>query len=232
MTDFYLSTATLPTFGQRLALRALHLIGWRVAFRLLPGPRGVVIVYPHTSNWDFIVGVLAKWAIGIRFRWVGKPSLFTGICGATLGPAFRAWGGEPIERDSSTGAIKRLAERIRAADEYWLAITPEGTRKYRDSWRSGFYYIALEAGVPLGIARFDYGRKEVRFTDYLTMSGDKDADLAAIRAAFADCRGCHPEDAAPIDFKSRQEGEEGKREEGKAAAGAPPAADARASAQH
>jgi len=205
MANNQLMPAMLPTFGRRLALRALGWIGWQLHYRPLPGPRGVLIVYPHTSNWDFIVGILAKWALGIRCRWLAKTALFTGICGATLGHLFRAWGGEPIERTNSTGAIARLAGRIRAADEFWLVITPEGTRKYTDSWRSGFYYITLEAGVPLGLAEFDYARKQIRLTEYITLTGDKEQDLAAIRAVFAGCRGFHPEDAAPIDFRAREE---------------------------
>jgi 1-acyl-sn-glycerol-3-phosphate acyltransferase len=200
MTDHYLTARSVSTFWQRFALCALALLGWRVNIAPLPGPRGVVIVYPHTSNWDFIIGLLAKWAIGIHFRWLGKEALFRGICGATLGPVFRAWGGEPIERGTSTGAIERLAQRIRSADEYWLALAPEGTRKYRDNWRSGFYHIALTAGVPLGMASIDYAAKEVRLVSYATLTGDIDADLASIRRAYAACRGLKPECASPIDF--------------------------------
>lgn len=206
MSDHYLTTRTLPTALQRFALRALALFGWRVNFAPLPGPRGVVIVYPHTSNWDFIIGLLAKWAIGVHFHWLGKEALFQGVCGAVLGPLFRAWGGEPIERGTNTGAIDRLAQRIRSADEYWLALAPEGTRKYRDGLRSGFYHIALKAGVPLGLATIDYGCKEVRMVSYATLSGDVDVDLERIRAAYETCRGLKPECAAPIGFTARERG--------------------------
>jgi len=200
MTNHYLTTRSVSTPWQRLAIRVLALRGWRVNFVPLPGPRGVVIVYPHTSNWDFIVGLLAKWAMGIHFRWLGKEALFRGVCGVLLGPMFRAWGGEPVERGANTGAIERLAQRIRNADEYWLALAPEGTRKYRDSWRSGFYYIALQAGVPLGLATFDYAMKEIRLVSYVTLSGDIDADLASIRSAYDASCGLKPECASPIDF--------------------------------
>jgi len=200
MADYYLTPSNVRTRWQRFAVRMLALAGWRVNFAPLPGPRGVVIVYPHTSNWDFIIGLLAKWAIGIRFRWLGKEALFKGICGMLLGPLFRAWGGEPIERGSSTGAIDRLAAQIRSADEYWLALAPEGTRKYRDAWRSGFYHIALTAGVPLGMATFDYAAKEVRLVSYATLSGNIETDLARIREAYRRCRGLKHECAAPIVF--------------------------------
>ncbi|OWW18654.1 1-acyl-sn-glycerol-3-phosphate acyltransferase [Noviherbaspirillum denitrificans] len=202
MPDHFLTTSNVATRRQRFAVRALALFGWRVNFAPLPGPRGVVIVYPHTSNWDFIIGLLAKWAIGVRFRWLGKEALFKGACGALLGPLFRAWGGEPIERGTNTGAIERLAGRIRAADEFWLALAPEGTRKYRDSWRSGFYHIALTAGVPLGMACIDYRIKEIRLVDYATLTGETEADLGMIRDAYQSGRGLKHECAAPIVFSN------------------------------
>ena len=202
MADHYLTPSSVATRWQRFAVCVLALLGWRVNFAPLPGPRGVVIVYPHTSNWDFVIGLFAKWAVGIRFRWLGKEALFKGVCGVVLGPLFRAWGGEPIERGANTGAIERLAGRIRAADEYWLALAPEGTRKYRDSWRSGFYHIALGAGVPLGMACIDYRAKEVRLVAYAIMSGDAASDLAAIREAYRSCRGLKHECASPIAFEA------------------------------
>lgn len=200
MSDHFLTFSGLPSVWQRFALRLLALFGWRVNFAPLPGPRGVVIVYPHTSNWDFIVGLLAKWAIGVQFRWLGKESLFCGITGALLGPWFRAWGGEPIERGASTGAIERLALRIKSADSYWLALAPEGTRKYRSHLRSGFYHIALAAEVPLGLACIDYRTKQIRLIDYTMLSGNVGTDLAHIRDVYRDCRGLKPECAAPIEF--------------------------------
>ncbi|HYD59628.1 MAG TPA: 1-acyl-sn-glycerol-3-phosphate acyltransferase [Noviherbaspirillum sp.] len=205
MADHYLTTRNVATRWQRVAVRLLAVFGWRVNFAPLPGPCGVVIVYPHTSNWDFVIGLAAKWAVGVRFRWLGKEALFKGTCGALLGPWFRAWGGEPIERGSNTGAIARLAERIKAADEFWLALAPEGTRKYRDSWRSGFYHIALSAGVPLGMAAIDYATKEVRLVSYAMLTGDVDADLARIRDVYRSCRGLKPECAAPIAFSGTAE---------------------------
>lgn len=206
MADHYLTPRSLHTRFQRCALRALALFGWRVNFAPLPGPRGVLIVYPHTSNWDFIIGLLAKWAMGVRFRWLGKEALFSGACGMLLGPFFRACGGEPIARSASTGAIDRLAQRINAADFYWLALAPEGTRQYRDGWRSGFYHIALSARVPLGMACIDYQKKEVRLVDYALLAGDAAADLARIRDAYRDAHGLRPDCAAPVSFAAEQHG--------------------------
>ncbi|WP_019140161.1 1-acyl-sn-glycerol-3-phosphate acyltransferase [Noviherbaspirillum massiliense] len=207
MTDHFLTTSSVSTPLQKFSVRALALIGWRVNFKPLPGPRGVIIVYPHTSNWDFIIGLLGKWAIGVRFRWLGKDSLFKGLTGALLGWFFRATGGEPIERSASTGAIARLAARIKAADQYWLVLAPEGTRKYRDSWRSGFYHIALTAGVPLGMATLDYRTKQVRLVHYAMLTGDLDTDLDHIRQAYQECRGFRHECAAPIRITATKQAE-------------------------
>lgn len=200
MTNHYLAPANLATRWQRFSLRLLEAFGWRINFAPLPGPHGVIIVYPHTSNRDFLIGLFAKWAIGVRFHWLGKESLFRGPVGMLIGPLLRRWGGEAIERSRSTGAINRLAHRMKRADFYWLALAPEGTRKYRNAWRSGFYHIALTACVPLGLACIDYGRKEVRMVQYTQLTGDLDTDLAGIRKAYENCRAARPDCAAPVSF--------------------------------
>jgi 1-acyl-sn-glycerol-3-phosphate acyltransferase len=200
MTDHLLRAADLPTWGQRTSLRILNLFGWRMLYKPLPGPHGVAIVYPHTSNWDFIVGLLGKWTLGVPFRWLGKESLFRGITGKTLGVAMRSWGGVPVERSSSTGATQRLADQMLAADWFWLALAPEGTRSYRPNWRSGFYHLAVTAKVPLLIVYLDYPNKTLGVVDYVHLTGDQAADMAAIQAAYAGHHGLHPELEAPIEL--------------------------------
>ncbi|CDG83500.1 1-acyl-sn-glycerol-3-phosphate acyltransferase [Janthinobacterium agaricidamnosum] len=194
MDDFYLRPHDLPTWRQRASLRLLNLFGWRMRFRPLPGPRGIAVVYPHTSNWDFIVGLLGKWALDLPFRWLAKDSLFRG----PLGKWLRSLGGEPVDRSTTSGTTQRQAQRMLAADWYWLAITPEATRSYRPNWRSGFYHLALEAKVPLLIVYMDYPNKILGVVDHVHLSGDKEVDMAAIRAACAGHQGLHPENAAPI----------------------------------
>jgi 1-acyl-sn-glycerol-3-phosphate acyltransferase len=199
MDDYLIRPDALPTWGQRTALRLLNLIGWRFRFRPLPGPHGVAVVYPHTSNWDFIVGLLAKWAIGHQFRWMAKDSLFRGPMGAVM----RHWGGVAIDRSAPRGAIQRLARTMRAADWFWLAITPEGTRGYRPYWKSGFYRIALAAGVPVLLVSIDYGKKVVDASRLLTLTGDEAADMAAIAQAYEGVTARFPKDAAPIRLAER-----------------------------
>jgi 1-acyl-sn-glycerol-3-phosphate acyltransferase len=194
MSTYRLQAAALPTWGQRTSLRLLHLFGWQVRYKPLPGPRGVAVVYPHTSNWDFPVGLLAKWAIGLPFRWLGKESLFRG----PLGVLMRTWGGVPVERNASTGATERLAQTMQAADWFWLALAPEGTRSYRPHWRSGFYHLAVAARVPLLIVYIDYPNKELGVVDTVELCGDPERDMAAVAAAFKGRHGLHPELEAPI----------------------------------
>lgn len=194
MSNYELRAASLPRFGQRLALRLLHLFGWKVRYKPLPGPHGVAIVYPHTSNWDFAVGLLGKWALGLPLRWLGKESLFRGPWAGIM----RSWGGVAVERSSSTGATQRLADRMRESDWFWIALAPEGTRSYRAHLRSGFYHLAVMAKVPLLMVYMDYPNKELGVVDSIRLSGDQEIDMAAIAAAYKGHLGRHPELAAPI----------------------------------
>lgn len=199
--DHLLIPAALPHLSQRIALRLLAMIGWQVHFAPLPGPRGVMVVYPHTSNWDFVIGILAKVAVGVKIRWLGKEALFQGPFGWCFGFLMRRLGGEPVERSVATGAIERLAQRMHAADDFWLAIAPEGTRSYRPYWRSGFYHIAMAAEVPVALAFIDFGHKQIGFVEHVRLTGDMDADMERIRQAYADCIGWRQQWAAPITFK-------------------------------
>lgn len=183
----------------RIAAAVLRLIGWRLAYAPPPGPKAVVVVYPHTSNWDFIIGVLGKWALDLPFRWLAKDSLFK----TPLGNWFRSLGGEPVERGTPSGTIKTQAARMNAADWYWVGITPEGTRGYRPYWKSGFYHLAVEAKVPLVLVYIDYATKSLGLIEHVKLTGDMEADLAQIRAGFAGRQGLYPEKAAPIVFQER-----------------------------
>ncbi|MFZ6746897.1 1-acyl-sn-glycerol-3-phosphate acyltransferase [Undibacterium sp. JH2W] len=198
MNDYLLEKKTVATRTQRVAVSILGVFGWRVRYRPLPGPRGVVVIYPHTSNWDFVVGILAKLAIGMPFHFIAKSSLFEGLTGATLGRLVRYLGGEPVERGVSTGAIARLAEKINQSDWYWLAITPEGTRSRKPYWRSGFYHIATTAKVPVACAAFDFVKREVVLVDHVELTGEREQDMANIAAMFQDVQGCRPGLASPI----------------------------------
>jgi 1-acyl-sn-glycerol-3-phosphate acyltransferase len=206
MDEYLVRPAALPTWGQRSALRLLNLIGWQFRFKPLPGPHGIAVVYPHTSNMDFFVGLLAKWAIGLKFRWLAKDSLFRGPMGFIM----RYWGGVAVDRSAPQGAIRRLAQDMHAATWFWLAITPEGTRSYRPYWKSGFYRIAMAAEVPVLLVAIDYGKKVIDVTRTVVMTGDEAADMAAVANAYEGVQARFPKDAAPIRLAPPSSGNDSK----------------------
>jgi 1-acyl-sn-glycerol-3-phosphate acyltransferase len=185
--------------GNALARWLLRRMGWRVHFEGLPGLQGVLAVYPHTSNWDFIHMLVVKWAIGIPVRFWGKDSLFRV-------PVFGHWmrylGGVPVERTSAKGMVGSTVARIQQAREsgeyFWLALAPEGTRKHLPGWRSGFYRTTVQADVPLGVVKVNYRDREVTVLDFLRLSGDEATDFARIASALEGAVGCRPANAAPI----------------------------------
>jgi 1-acyl-sn-glycerol-3-phosphate acyltransferase len=194
---------------QRLARAVLRVFGWQVEYVEPPGPRGIIIVYPHTSNWDFVVGLLAKWAIGLPLRFIGKESLFRGLTGATLGRLMRVWGGRPVDRNQASGAVEQLAQLMRSEPWFWLALSPEGTRRFQDHLRSGFYHLALAMQVPVGLAFIDYGRRSIGVRRYVRMSGDLAVDLRLLRSYYGDKRGLYPQQASTIAFRGKTgEGDE------------------------
>jgi 1-acyl-sn-glycerol-3-phosphate acyltransferase len=160
----------------------------------------VIVVYPHTSNWDFVIGYLARLASAFPVQFVGKHTLFRWPFGGLL----RRMGGIPVNRADPAGLLERLAGELARSDRLWLALAPEGTRSYTDHWKSGFYRLALSANVPIGLAFIDYRARTVGLTTYLSLSGDEEADLARIRAVYADKIGKHPGQASDIRFRPAQ----------------------------
>lgn len=185
----------------RFARSLLACFGWRVRFDGLPGPKGVAIVYPHTSNWDFVIGLLAKWAIDLPIRWVGKESLFRGLTGATLGRLMRMWGGRPVDRTNQSGAVEQLAQLMQSEPWFWLGLSPEGTRRHTGYIRSGFYHLALKLDLPVALAYIDYRTREIGVTEFVHMSGDQVRDLERLRRFYADKVGRFPAKASTIAFR-------------------------------
>lgn len=154
----------------------------------------VVVVYPHTSNWDFPIGLLFKWAVRIRFRWVGKDTMFA----TPMRLLYRRWGGIPVNRRERTGFAEAMREAFACHDDFRLVIAPEATRSHVDHWKSGFYYIARAANVPLALAFIDYSRREVGICGCVDLSGDMAADMARIAGLYRGKRGRNPEQQGPV----------------------------------
>jgi 1-acyl-sn-glycerol-3-phosphate acyltransferase len=180
----------------------LWLIGWRVAGELpLDVPRWVLIVAPHTSNWDFPIGLACAHALGLVVHWpygfMAKASVFHG----PMGWFMRAVGGIPIDRSRTNNLVDDMAAVLQQRERLMLVITPEGTRKQRPYWKSGFYHIALKAGVPIGMAAIDYSTRTGRIGPLFMPSGNVEEDLARIRAFFPATMAKYPEQASAIQFK-------------------------------
>ncbi|MEI7703115.1 MAG: 1-acyl-sn-glycerol-3-phosphate acyltransferase [Deltaproteobacteria bacterium] len=182
----------------KLATWILALFGWRVDIVPPPEPKGILVVYPHTSNWDFPVGYLTRLAMALPVSFVGKDELFRWPFGAV----FRWLGGIPANRRASTGLIGQLAAEFRRRDWMWLALAPEGTRSHVTHWKSGFYRLAMEADVPVGLAFIDYRTHSVGVREYVRMTGDAAADMERIRAAYEGMVGRRPELAGEIRLES------------------------------
>jgi 1-acyl-sn-glycerol-3-phosphate acyltransferase len=183
----------LPRRGNAFSRTAsrwlLAAAGWRIQGEIPPRAKMVAIVAPHTSNWDFIVGVLAMFAIGIRVRFLGKHTLFN----FWLGWLMRWLGGTPVVRETPQGAVAKAVSVIESEPAVVLALAPEGTRTAGGApWRSGFYRIAHAARVPILPVVLDGGRRAVRLLAPLEPSGDYEADVARLQALYADVRGLRP----------------------------------------
>ncbi|MBI2407869.1 MAG: lysophospholipid acyltransferase family protein [Gemmatimonadetes bacterium] len=156
------------------------LTGWRFEGQLPNLRKFVLIVAPHTSNWDFPVGVMAMFALGIRGTFLGKDTLFK----PPFGFIFRWLGGVPVDRFSKNNVVDQTIALFKARDQMILAISPEGTRKVIERWRTGFYWVAVGAKVPIVPVAFDFPRKRYIIHAPQEMTGDPERDIAHLRSFF------------------------------------------------
>ena len=166
--------------------------GWRANGTLPPEPKFVIIGASHTSNWDFIVFVGTIDALGRRVRFIGKASLF----GGAMGRFMRGLGGVPVERSAPQDMVSQMVTHFAAHDEFALVIAAEGTRAATTRWRTGFYQIALKAGVPIVCAGPDYPSKRGVIGPIIRPTGAYDADMAQAFAFFRSLTPKYPERAA------------------------------------
>jgi len=152
--------------------------------------KAIIVVAPHTSNWDFLHGFLTR-AIQkfpsnfmIKNDWLKKP---------VIGKWFVNQGGVGVDRSKNMKLTDQIVEKFEERDQFVIAITPEGTRKYNPNWKSGFWYIAKKANVPLVPATFDYPTKRVIWHEPFYLTDDKDADFERLRQLFVQYEGKHPE---------------------------------------
>ena len=175
----------LPLLG-RLAMR---LTGWTFRGALPELPKYVIVVAPHTSNWDFPVGVAALFATDLEAHWFGKESLFRG----PMGIGMRLLGGRPVRRDTPDGVVAEMAAAVAPAPRFVIALAPEGTRRQVDHWRTGFYRIAEAADIPIVPVSFDWSRREIGIHAPMRATGDLRHDVAALQALYEPRMARHPD---------------------------------------
>lgn len=167
-----------------------RLFGWKIGKYPPKLNRYVIAVAPHTSNWDFGVGYCVKHIADLHPNFLGKDSLFKI---PLVGWFLRNMGGVPVDRSRNVKLVDQMVEKFEELDHFIVAITPEGTRSYSPKWKTGFYYVAQKANVPIVMAGLDYGTRTVIFSDPFHASGDVDKDLEFMKDFFRPMKGKHPE---------------------------------------
>lgn len=180
---------SLPRRGNGLSRllgrSCLAAAGWRIEGEIPDRRKLVAIVAPHTSNWDFVLGIVAVFALGLRVRFLGKHRLFH----PPLGWLMRWFGGTPVVRESAQGAVAQAVAMINNERSVVLGLAPSGTRTRGSPWRSGFYHIAHAARVPILPVAFDGARRTIRLFAPFEASGDYEGDLIRLMALYEGIRG-------------------------------------------
>jgi 1-acyl-sn-glycerol-3-phosphate acyltransferase len=170
-----------------LARGAMRIGGWRMAGAFPDLDKVVMIAAPHSSAWDAIWGLLVKVGLGLDIKFMAKQELFWW----PLGNLLRALGGLPTDRHAPNGVVGQMVQRYRDSEKFWMVLAPEGTRKRVEKWKTGFWHVAVGAGVPVVCVYFHYPERIVGIGETMTMSGNLDADMARIREYYKPFQGKH-----------------------------------------
>ncbi|WP_437867449.1 lysophospholipid acyltransferase family protein [Sorangium sp. So ce363] len=177
----------------------LSVFGWRVEGMTELPSKAVIIAAPHTSNWDFPFTLAVSYVLDLEFSWLGKHTLFE----PPFGFFFKWLGGVPVDRRDRNNLVAAVVDVLKERDELILIIAPEGTRSRTKRWKTGFYYVALGAGVPILLGYLDFPRKRGGILHVFHPTGDIEADMAAIRRLYEGIEGKHPERMSEITLGAR-----------------------------
>ena len=166
-----------------------RIMRWKIVNTFPDLKKYVIIAAPHTSWQDFPIAILAKFAISLKVNYIGKASLFK----PPFGFLFRWLGGAPINRSENTNKVQAIINIFKSSDEFILALSPEGTRQKVKKWRTGFYYIAKGANVPIVMITLDFKHKQISVSKPYTLTDDIDADFKHFHDYFDGVVGKHPE---------------------------------------
>lgn len=185
------------TFTQVVSRLVLRLLGWKADITIPSASKYVLIGAPHTSNFDFFLMLLLIGISGLKLNWLGKDSLFRG----PLDRIMRKLGGIPVNRRSSNRFVDQMVAAFKERDELALVIAPEGTRRKVQTWKTGFYYIAVGAEVPVVFGYVDAARKTTGIGPEFEPTGDIQADFAVIKEFYSGMTGIHPEKQGEISLR-------------------------------
>lgn len=207
MNDLALPHAGTPSTCSRAATVLgrwlLKMGGWKLRGQMPPARKMVVIAVPHTSNWDLLWLLAAAWSLRLHIHWMGKLTLFFW----PLGPVLRRLGGIPVERSVPGRLVAQIVDRIAESDSLVVVIPPEGTRGYRDHWKSGFYWIAHHAGIAIICSFLDYGKRETGLGPAIVPTGDVARDMDRIRAFYAPIAAKYPGSQSTVRLKEENQAE-------------------------
>ncbi|GGD73093.1 1-acyl-sn-glycerol-3-phosphate acyltransferase [Microbacterium murale] len=174
---------------KRILARAFWALSrWTLTGDEVPTRPTILIGAPHTSNWDFVLMLAIAWRLGIDVHWLGKKSLFTGW----RGPIMRRIGGVPVDRDDPSRVVKDVIAQVHSGEVFALVVTPDGTRGGNEYWKSGFYRIATETGMPVTLGYVDRTTMTTGLGPTFELTGDVAADMDRIRTFYADKAGVRP----------------------------------------
>ena len=174
---------------RKIARFGINISGWRINGKIPDEERIVIIAAPHTSNWDFILAMLAIFGLNIKVRWLGKHSIFK--------PGFKKFfewlGGIPVYRDNPTSLIENVVNIVKKERSIVIAMTPEGTRKKVKRWKTGFLRIAKQTHSKILLISIDAPTKSIEIGKIFNPTGDSEEDLAYIQKYYSTFRGINPQ---------------------------------------
>lgn len=193
------NTPVVKSFLRWIALCLLKISGWKTSGSLPRNEKYIIIVAPHTSNWDLYFAILLAFALKVDGRYIAKRELFRGPFSFLM-----AWSGAiPVDRSSSHHIVGQMVSAFNERKKFVIALAPEGTRHRKDYWKSGFYYIALDAHVPILLAFIDYASKTGGAGPLIYPTGNIEQDMNIIRNFYSTVKGKHPENTSPVVIRAQ-----------------------------
>lgn len=170
----------------------LKMMGWKFSGQFPAHKKMIIAVAPHTSNWDFVIGIAVAFTLKLKITFFAKNSLFIPPFSMLL----KRWGGIPIKRQKAHGIVDQMAEKARNAEKMILCLAPEGTRSRRENWKTGFLHIAHKANMPVFLVAFDYKKKRIELGPVLTISENIPLELQRIYQHYHTVHAKFPDNVA------------------------------------